>query len=158
MISTGVWFQSSILTSTAARVRKAPFKTILTHGFVVDGEGKKMSKSMGNVINPQKVINQFGADIVRLFVSSADYTDDIRLSDDIIKQKVDAYRKVRNTCRYLLSTFDFDQSTDAVAYEEMLEIDQWALSRLQQLIEDVTEHYEKFQFHKLYTNSITSVP
>ena len=124
------WFQSAIFTAVAAH-DSLPYKTVLTHGFVVDGEGKKMSKSMGNVISPQEIIKKSGADIIRLWVASSDYSEDIRISDSILKQRIDAYRKIRNTCRFLLgNTHDFDVTKDTVEYKDMLEIDKWALSDL----------------------------
>jgi isoleucyl-tRNA synthetase len=144
------WFQSSLFLSMGAE-EVSPFKTILTHGFVVDGNGRKMSKSLGNVMPPQKIINQYGADLIRLFVASSDYSDDIRLSEDIVKQKVDAYRKMRNTCRYLLgNTFDFDYENEKISYDNLVEIDRWALSRLQDLIQKSTSYYDGFLFYKFY--------
>ena len=144
------WFQSSILTSVAVS-GKAPYKSVLTHGYVVDGEGRKMSKSVGNVIVPQDVIKKYGADIIRLWAASSDYKADIRLSDKILKQLSDAYRKIRNTMRYILSnTNDFDYEKDAVAYEDMLELDKWALMHLQLLKKEVTAAYEAYDFHVLY--------
>ncbi|MCQ2358508.1 MAG: isoleucine--tRNA ligase [Phascolarctobacterium sp.] len=144
------WFQSSILTSVAVS-GKAPYKSVLTHGYVVDGEGRKMSKSVGNVIIPQDVIKKYGADIIRLWAASSDYKADIRLSDKILKQLSDAYRKIRNTMRYILSnTNDFDYEKDAVSYDEMLELDKWALMHLQLLKKEVTAAYEAYDFHVLY--------
>lgn len=144
------WFQSSLFLSMAG-LEQEPFETVLTHGFVVDGAGHKMSKSVGNVIAPQKIIDQYGADLVRLFVASSDYSDDIRMSDDIMKQKVDVYRKIRNTCRFLLgNTFDFDVDNDRLAYSELTPIDRWALSRLQKLIQEASQYYEQHLFYKFY--------
>ncbi|OED35825.1 isoleucine--tRNA ligase [PVC group bacterium (ex Bugula neritina AB1)] len=144
------WFQSSFLLSVAGSDVK-PFEEVLTHGFVVDGQGHKMSKSVGNVVSPQKLIQAYGADLVRLFVASSDYADDIKISDDIMRQKVDAYRKIRNTCRFLLgNTFDFCPEKDEVAYKELTSIDRWALSKLQILIERSTYYYENHLFHKFY--------
>ncbi|MDO4178860.1 MAG: isoleucine--tRNA ligase [Phascolarctobacterium sp.] len=144
------WFQSSILTSVAVS-GKAPYKSVLTHGYVVDGEGRKMSKSVGNVIVPQDVIKKFGADIIRLWAASSDYKADIRLSDKILKQLSDAYRKIRNTMRYILSnTNDFNYEKDAVSYDEMLELDKWALMHLQLLKKEVSAAYEAYDFHVLY--------
>ncbi|MDR3564891.1 MAG: isoleucine--tRNA ligase [Negativicutes bacterium] len=144
------WFQSSLLTSVATRGR-APFKAVLTHGFVVDGEGRKMSKSIGNTIYPQEVINQYGADILRLWVASADYKTDIRISKDILKQMSEVYRKIRNTFRYILGSLaDFDPNRDQVSYDQMLEIDRWALLRLEQVRQRVTRAYEEYEFHALY--------
>ena len=144
------WFQSSLLTSVAV-TGKAPYESVLTHGYVVDGEGRKMSKSVGNVIVPQDIIKQYGADIIRLWVSSADYKADIRISPKILKQLSEVYRKIRNTLRYILSnTNDFDYEKDAVPFNEMLELDKWALMSLQKLKKEVTAAYESYDFHVLY--------
>ena len=144
------WFHSSLLTSVATR-GVAPYKAVLTHGFVVDGEGRKMSKSVGNVIYPQEVIKQYGADVLRLWVASADYQTDIRISNEILKQLSEVYRKIRNTFRYMLGNlYDFDPNRDCVAYADLQEIDQWALLRLEQVREKVTKAYEEYQFHSLY--------
>ena len=144
------WFQSSLLTSVATR-GKAPYNAVLTHGFVVDGEGRKMSKSVGNVIYPQEVIQQYGADILRLWVASADYKNDIRISKDILKQMAEVYRKIRNTFRYILGNLsDFNPVTDCVDYTAMTEIDRWALLRLEQVRERVTRAYDEYEFHTLY--------
>lgn len=144
------WFQSSLLTSVATRGR-APFDAVLTHGFVVDGEGRKMSKSVGNVIYPQEIIKQYGADILRLWVASSDYKADIRISKDILKQMAEVYRKIRNTFRYILGSIaDFDPNRDKVDYSQLLEIDRWALLRLEQVRERVTRAYQEYEFHALY--------
>ena len=144
------WFQSSLLTSVAV-TGHAPYKSVLTHGYVVDGEGRKMSKSVGNTVAPQDVINQYGADIVRLWAASSDYKADIRISKDILKQLAEVYRKIRNTMRYMLSnTNDFDYAKDKVAFAEMEELDQWALMHLQLLKKEVTAAYESYDFHVLY--------
>ncbi|MCH4218584.1 MAG: isoleucine--tRNA ligase [Megasphaera sp.] len=144
------WFNSSLLTSVAIN-DYAPYKSVLTHGFTVDGEGRKMSKSVGNTVAPQDVIDQYGADVMRLWVSSADYQGDIRLSPKILKQLSDAYRKIRNTFRYLLGNlYDFDPETMSVAYKDMGEMDKWALLRLEQVYEEVTAAYENYQFHNMY--------
>lgn len=144
------WFQSSLLTSVATRGR-APYDSVLTHGFVVDGEGRKMSKSVGNVIYPQEVIKKYGADILRLWVASADYQADIRISNDILKQMAEVYRKIRNTFRYILGNIsDFNPETDQVRYEDLLEIDKWALLRLEQVRGKVTDAYDRYEFHSLY--------
>ncbi|HEY3423960.1 MAG TPA: isoleucine--tRNA ligase, partial [Negativicutes bacterium] len=138
------WFQSSLLTSVATR-GTAPYKSVLTHGFVVDGEGRKMSKSVGNVIYPQEVIKKYGADILRLWVASADYQADIRISNDILKQLSEVYRKIRNTFRYILGNIhDFNPDTDKVDYQDLLEIDRWALLRLEQIRERVTNAYDNY--------------
>ncbi|HML87157.1 MAG TPA: isoleucine--tRNA ligase [Methylomusa anaerophila] len=144
------WFQSSLLTSVAT-THTAPYKAVLTHGFVVDGEGRKMSKSIGNVIYPQEVIKQYGADILRLWVASADYKADIRISNDILKQMAEVYRKIRNTFRYILGNLqDFDPNTCKVEYGDLLEIDRWALLRLEQVRSKITQAYEDYEFHLLY--------
>ena len=145
------WFQSSLLTSTAV-YEEAPYKTVLTHGFTVDGKGKKMSKSVGNVVDPLTIIKKSGADILRLWVSSCDYSEDVKVSDDILLQRVDAYRKIRNTCRFILgNTFDFDYNKDVVSYEDLLEIDKLALSKLYNLLKKIDFAYENYQFHKVFT-------
>ncbi len=144
------WFQSSLLTSVATE-NTAPFKAVLTHGFVVDGEGRKMSKSVGNTIYPQEVIEKYGADVLRLWVASADYQADIRISNDILKQLSEVYRKIRNTFRYILGNInDFDPHKDAVKFEDMLELDRWALLRLEQVKAKVTKAFDDYQFHVLY--------
>ena len=125
------WFQSSLLASVGTR-GKAPYRTVLTHGFVVDGSGKKMSKSLGNVIAPQEIIKNFGAEILRIWVSAEDYKDDIRISKEILNRLTEAYRKIRNTCRFLLgNTSDFDHQDYS---DSLQEIDRWAMCRLQGLI------------------------
>jgi isoleucyl-tRNA synthetase len=124
---------------------------VLTHGFVVDAEGKKQSKSLGNTVAPNEVIKKFGAEILRLWVSASDYRDDIRISDNILKQLSDAYRRIRNTCRFMLGNlFDFDPSKDSVPYDSMLEIDRFALYKLQLLIEKAIKAYETYEFHIIY--------
>ena len=144
------WFHSSLLTSVATR-GTAPYRSVLTHGFVVDGEGRKMSKSVGNTIYPQEVIKQYGADVLRLWVASADYQADIRISNEILKQLSEVYRKIRNTFRYMLGNlYDFDPNHDGVGYDSLQEIDKWALLRLEQVREKVTKAYDEYQFHSLY--------
>lgn len=144
------WFQSSIIPSVAIDGRP-PYKQVLTHGFVVDGEGRKMSKSMGNVIAPDDVIKNNGADILRLWVASSSYNDDIRLSKEIMDRLVDAYRKIRNTARYLLSNLDgFNPDTDMVDTQKLLAVDKWALSRLSRLVEKVSAAYEVYEFSTVY--------
>ncbi|MCX8118096.1 MAG: isoleucine--tRNA ligase [Desulfobacterota bacterium] len=144
------WFHSSLLTAVGTR-KRAPYAAVLTHGFVVDGEGKKMSKSAGNVIAPEEVINRLGADVLRLWVSAEDYRDDIKISEEILKRLADAYFRIRNTFRFLLGNlYDFDPERDRVAYRELHEIDRWALHRLQKLILRVREAYERFEFHVVY--------
>jgi isoleucyl-tRNA synthetase len=144
------WFQSSLLAAVGTR-NQPPYKAVLTHGFVVDENGRKMSKSVGNVIAPEKIIDQHGAEILRLWVASEDYRDDIKISDNIIRQLSDAYRKIRNTLRYLLGNLsDFEPVRDQVAYEELAEIDQWALSQLEQLKKKVFAAYDSFEFHTIF--------
>ena len=144
------WFQSSLLTAVATR-HAAPYREVLTHGMVVDGEGRAMHKSLGNVVAPAEVIDQFGADVLRLWVASADYTGDIRLSPDILRQLVEVYRKIRNTIRFLLGNLaDFDPQKDAVPLSDLLEIDRYALARLDTLVENVTRAYDDYQFHIAY--------
>ena len=145
------WFQSSLLTSIATR-DQAPYKQVLTHGFVVDSKGKKMSKSVGNVIPPEKIIKRYGAEILRLWVSAEDYRDDIKISDEILKRLTEAYRKIRNTVRYLLGNlYDFDPKTDMVEDLSSLEsLDRWAITRLSALISRVKQAYENYEFHYVY--------
>lgn len=144
------WFQSSLLTSVAA-YDKTPYKTVVTHGWVVDGEGKKMSKSIGNTINPDDIVSQYGADILRLWVASSDYHADIRISKDILKQLSEIYRKIRNTARFILGCInDFDPDKDAVAYESLEEMDKFALMRLDEIVEECTKAYENFEFHLIF--------
>ena len=144
------WFHSSLLTSVAVNGH-APYKAVLTHGFTMDGEGRKMSKSVGNVVAPQDIINKYGADVMRLWISSVEYQSDVRLSDKIIKSMSDVYRKIRNTFRYLLGNLaDFTPATDAVPYAEMDELDRWALLRLEQVKEEVSNACEQYQFHVMY--------
>ncbi len=144
------WFQSSLSTSIAA-YGQAPYKSVLTHGFVVDGDGKKMSKSLGNVVEPGKVIKQYGADILRMWVASAEYRGDIRVSDDILKQLSEAYRRIRNTARFILGNLqDFDPTVDSVSYQDMSELDRWALMQLSRLSKRVREAYAKYDFHVVY--------
>ena len=143
------WFQSSLLTAVGARGR-APYKTVLTHGFTVDGEGKKMSKSLGNTIAPEEVINKYGADILRLWAISSDYSVDIRISEEILGQLVDMYRKIRNTIRFILGNLvGFNPKTDAVEHHELENIDKWLLHTLQIVTKDILKNYENWQFHIL---------
>jgi isoleucyl-tRNA synthetase len=144
------WFQSALITSMGIDDISA-FKAVLTHGFVVDGEGKKMSKSLGNVMSPQDVIKDYGADILRLWVASSDYSEDIRISPQILTRLADAYRKIRNTCRFILGNIhDFDPGKDALKRSEMLEIDRWALSQTHKLVSEVTQYYDDFSFHNVF--------
>ncbi|MFA5160186.1 MAG: isoleucine--tRNA ligase, partial [Candidatus Omnitrophota bacterium] len=144
------WFQSALTTSMALE-NKSPFKSVLTHGFVMDGQGKKMSKSAGNVVTPQHVMKEFGADVLRLWVTSCDYQFDVRLSDEILKQLVDTYRKIRNTFRYFLSNlYDFDPAKHRVPYEKLHPLDRWAMAKTDHLVAAVTDLYEHFEFHEIY--------
>jgi isoleucyl-tRNA synthetase len=147
------WFQSSLLTSVGTRNR-APYKAVLTHGFVVDGKGKKMSKSLGNVIAPKDITNKYGAEILRLWSSSADYREDMRISGEILARLVEAYRKIRNTCRFLLGNIDdLDPSTanlHSMKKEDFSEIDRLALSMLQNVIRKVSNAYDTFSFYEVY--------
>ena len=143
------WFQSSLLIGIGAK-NTAPYKNVLTHGFIVDEKGHKMSKSVGNVISPQKVIKEYGADILRWWIASSDIKNDISLSKNILNQARDSFGKVRNTIRFCLSNLnDFDINKDAVAYENLEEIDRWALVRLQKLIQKVNDSYNNFEFHTI---------
>jgi isoleucyl-tRNA synthetase len=144
------WFHSSLLTSVGTR-GCAPYRSVLTHGFVVDGEGKKMSKSAGNVIAPEEVINQLGADVLRLWVAAEDYRDDIKISNEILKRLADSYFRIRNTFRFLLGNlYDFHPEKERVPHLELHEMDRWALHQLQKLIARVREAYERFEFHTVY--------
>ncbi len=144
------WFQSSLLTSVATE-GVAPYRTVLTHGMILDMERRKMSKSLGNGISPQEVMKQYGADVLRLWVASSDYQSDISISREILKQMSEAYRKIRNTARYILGNlYDFDPDTDMVAPDKLLPIDQWAVVKLNELIEKCLKAYDKFEFHQVY--------
>jgi isoleucyl-tRNA synthetase len=144
------WFHSALLAGVVTD-RRAPYRSVLTHGFVLDGQGKKMSKSAGNVVAPQDVIKQSGAEILRLWVSAQDYREDLRISTEILNHLIEAYRKIRNTCRFLLSNlYDFDPVTDRVPYEQLPELDRWALMRLEELKGRVRKAYEDFEFHAIY--------
>ncbi|MFZ0613242.1 MAG: isoleucine--tRNA ligase [Desulfobacterales bacterium] len=144
------WFHSSLLTAVGTRGR-APYDAVLTHGFVVDADGRKMSKSLGNVVAPKEVIDRYGAEILRLWVTASDYREDIRISENILKQLSDAYRRIRNTARFILGNLaDFDPAADAVAYDAMPPIDRFALLRLQELTEIVLRAYANFEFHVVY--------
>ncbi|MDD5328177.1 MAG: isoleucine--tRNA ligase [Phycisphaerae bacterium] len=145
------WFQLSLLPALGA-IGKAPFKNVLTHGFTVDEKGMKQSKSLGNYVNAQDEVAKYGADILRLWVASVNYQEDVRCNDELIGRIQDAYRKIRNTLRYLLGNIDdFDPNKNSVAYNDMFEIDKWALQQLQKLIAGVTDAYENFVFHRVFT-------
>ncbi len=143
------WFQVSLIPSVALH-GKPPYEQVLTHGFVMDGEGRKMSKSLGNVIAPQEVIERYGAEILRLWVASCDYREDVRISDTILAQTAETYRKIRNTFRYLLANlYDFDPKRDARPRSRWPELDRWAAQRTQRLLDDVHQAYEAYQFHQV---------
>jgi len=144
------WFQSSLLSSMAMR-GSAPYKTVLTHGFTVDAKGQKMSKSRGNVVAPQKVVNSLGADILRLWVATTDYRGEMTVSDEILKRTAEAYRRLRNTARFLLANLSgFDPEEDLLDPEQMLCLDRWALERTRMLQEQVQQAYERYEFHRIY--------
>ena len=144
------WFHSSLLAAVGTR-GIAPYKAVLTHGFVVDGAGKKMSKSQGNVVAPEEVIKKYGAEILRLWVAAQDYRDDIRISNEILERLADAYRRIRNTARYILGNLDgYNPENDWVSDGDLLEIDRWALSKLEGLIQRVERCYQEYEFHVLY--------
>ncbi|MDB5755663.1 MAG: isoleucine-tRNA ligase, partial [Massilia sp.] len=141
------WFHSSLLTSSMLNGRP-PYKALLTHGFTVDAEGKKMSKSLGNTLAPQKISDTLGADILRLWVASTDYTGELSISDEILKRVTESYRRIRNTLRFLLAnTSDFDPKADAVPVAELLEIDRYAIAGMAELQADILAHYERYEFH-----------
>jgi isoleucyl-tRNA synthetase len=144
------WFQSSLLTSVAMQDR-APYKAVLTHGFTVDEQGRKMSKSLGNVVAPQQVIKTLGADVLRLWVAASDYSGEIAISDNLLKRIADAYRRIRNTARYLLGSLGgFNPATDAVPVEQMVAIDRWTLAQAAKLQDEIRQAYDESQFHSVY--------
>lgn len=144
------WFQSSLLTSVAAN-GVAPYKNIVTHGWVVDENGRKQSKSLNNGVDPNKVIKQYGADVLRLWVSSADYHSDVRMSQEILKQLSESYRKIRNTARFILGNlYDFDPNKDMVKFEDMMSIDLWALSKLNEVLDKCYKGYDTFEFYEVF--------
>lgn len=144
------WFQSSLLTSVATE-GVAPYKAVLTHGMILDEEKRKMSKSLGNGISPQDVIEKYGADVLRLWVSSTDYQSDVHISNDILKQISESYRKIRNTARYILgNVYDFNPDTDAVPVNELMPMDKWAIVKLNELIAKVSQAYDNYEFHQVY--------
>jgi len=145
------WFQSSLLTAVGAKGQGAPYKTVLTHGWTVDGEGKAMHKSLGNVISPDDMIKKYGADLVRLWAASSDYRVDVRVSDAIFAQLSETYRKIRNTARILIANInDFDPNKDLVPVDELYDIDKWALSELNKLTTTVRHAYDEYEFHIVY--------
>ena len=144
------WFQSSLLTSVAT-TGKSPYKNVVTHGWVVDEEGKKQSKSQGNGVDPQDVVSKYGADVLRLWVSSADYHSDVKMSNEILKQLSEAYRKIRNTARFVMGNlFDFDPSKDMVKIDDLSELDKWALAKLNEVIDKTLKGYETFEFYNVF--------
>lgn len=143
------WFMSSLMISTAMK-GKAPYRQVLTHGFTVDGQGRKMSKSIGNTVSPQDVMNKLGADILRLWVASTDYSGEMAVSDEILKRSADAYRRIRNTARFLLANLSgFNPATDRVKPEEMVVVDRWAVGRAQAAQADIVASYENYDFHEV---------
>ena len=143
------WFMSSLMISTAMK-GKAPYKEVLTHGFTVDGQGRKMSKSIGNTVSPQDVMNKLGGDILRLWVASTDYTGEIAVSDEILKRSADSYRRIRNTARFLLAHLNgFEPSTDCVAPEDMVVLDRWAVGRALAAQQDIEQAYANYDFHEV---------
>ncbi len=144
------WFQHALLTAVGAR-NKAPFKSVLTHGFILDGKGRAMSKSQGNVISPLDLIKQYGSDILRLWVASTDYRNDVAMSDEIMKITADTYRTIRNTFRFQIGNlFDFDPQTDLLDPSQLTPLDQWALNEIAILTDQVTSAYEQYEFHRVY--------
>ena len=143
------WFQSSLWPALTLRGR-APYNTVLTHGFVLDDKGKAMSKSVGNVIPPEKLIKQFGADILRLWVSSEDYRNDLRIGMDMMKQIADSYRRIRNTFKFIIGNISDFSESDKAPYDELEDIDKWILHKLYELSEKVIEHYNNYEFHQVY--------
>ncbi len=145
------WFQSSLLTAVGSKGNGAPYRTVLTHGWTVDGEGHAMHKSLGNTIAPEDMIKKYGAELVRLWAASSDYKADVRASDAIFRQLSEAYRKIRNTARILLANIgDFDPETDMVSPDAMVELDRWILARLDELIAECRRAYDDFEFHIVY--------
>ncbi|TPE16885.1 isoleucine--tRNA ligase [Pantoea vagans] len=143
------WFMSSLMIGTAMK-GKAPYRQVLTHGFTVDGQGRKMSKSIGNTVSPQDVMNKLGADILRLWVASTDYSGEMAVSDEILKRSADAYRRIRNTARFLLANLNgFNPATDLVKPEEMVVVDRWAVGRAQAAQADIVASYEHYDFHEV---------
>ena len=144
------WFQSSLLTSVAIN-QKAPYTHVLTHGFVLDEQGRKMSKSLGNVVDPQQVINQYGADILRLWVASTDYSGDMRIGQNMLKQLAEVYRNIRNTARFMLGNlYDFDAKKNSIPYEKLWNIDKYALHKLEEVKEEITKDFDNYEFYRYY--------
>ena len=144
------WFQSSLLIASATK-EIAPYKQVLTHGFVLDGEGRKMSKSLGNIVAPQEIIKIYGADVLRLWAASVDYRNDVKIGDNLIKQLVEVFKKTRNTVRFLMGNlYDFDPKKDYVEYKDLEEIDKFALTKLSKLIKNVNEAFKNYEFYKYF--------
>lgn len=144
------WFQSSLKTSMAIN-GEAPYKQVLTHGFTVDAEGKKMSKSIGNTVSPQKICNELGADVLRLWVSATDFSGDMSVSDEILKRTADSYRRIRNTARFMLSNLaGFDPASDMITHDQLVELDRWAIARAARLQKEIIECYDSYQLHLIY--------
>ena len=144
------WFQSSLKTAIAIN-GTAPYRQVLTHGFTVDAEGRKMSKSLGNTVSPQTVCGELGADVLRLWVAATDFSGEMSVSDEILKRTADSYRRIRNTARYMLSNLvGFDPETALVPFEQMVALDQWAVSRAAELQDEIRAHYDNYQFHLIY--------
>ena len=151
------WFNSSLTTSVAL-TGKAPYKTVISHGFTLDGQGRKMSKSLGNTIDPVACCNEFGADIFRLWVASVEYQADFRMSKELLKQVSESYRKIRNTFRFLLGNLaDFDPEVNIVQYEKMFEVDQFMMCKLNELVKEVHESYNKYEFDEVYRNVLNFI-
>ena len=145
------WFQAALLTAVGAKGQGAPYRTVLTHGWVVDGEGRAMHKSLGNGVDPDDVVKKYGGDIARLWAASTDYHADVRCSDNIFRQQSETYRKIRNTARILLANLgDFDPDTDAVAYDQLPAIDKWILARFNKLVKEVRDAFDGYEFHIAY--------
>ncbi|MCX7687973.1 MAG: isoleucine--tRNA ligase [Fimbriimonadales bacterium] len=144
------WFNASLMIAIGTK-DAAPYRMVITHGFVLDGEGRKMSKSEGNVVDPLDVVQKMGADVLRLWVASTEYFEDVRLSDEILKYVADAYRQIRNTLRFIIGNLaDFNPATDAVPYEQLHELDRWMLARLQEYVRYALQAYESFEYHRFY--------
>ncbi|QTA38666.1 isoleucine--tRNA ligase [Thermosipho ferrireducens] len=144
------WFQSSIFMSVAY-TGEAPYKAVVTHAFIKDEQGRKMSKSLGNVVDPGEIVDKYGADILRLWIASTDFFDNIRVGKNIIHQQVEVYKKIRNTLRYLLGNLSDFSEEDLVPYDKLLSIDKWALGRLMQVIKQITGYYERYEYSKVYS-------
>ena len=145
------WFQSSLLTSIAMTGDQKPYYSVVTHGFTVDADGMKMSKSKGNVVAPQKVMNMYGADVLRLWVAATDYRTEMSVSDEILKRIADVYRRIRNTSRYLLSNLnDFEPEKDSIPFSEMLDLDNWVCEHASRVQKQIINAYDNYQFHQIY--------